>query len=449
MKIRRIVVLALAGLAVMAGSANASPTCTAGAANAAAVTCTLVQTAQPITRTYPGVDASILGIRTGMTVSQVEAIAAQRGLGKPQETKTSLSVNYQGNTAQSQIFISKVAYQNATSGDLTIYFGSPTTGNTVYKIDQSLGFPDISSAPFMDVAASALIKKYGPTSYENYGSYTWQFGKTSLEKCTSGQCPGRTVGQDSSDTAASQIGVVMGIYASLTPKQGYYLPPSPGHKNGQKADHSDIVLVDYQAQSESVNAGAQQLKTAATDYYNKVSEAKSKAEQKLAKNATNVLDVTGAVTGHALVTVCRESGDGLYAKTFASADAVEKSLFISKYLSEAMFQKYPIGPVTYAGKKYNMTVTAFGQPPSTTDANVQLNPVNGKGTLIWWGAVVKGSIIIADSGSSRAVTFDHAVLNPTPNQRNAPSGPVTINGKAFCKGGGEPLPRSSLFLRRH
>jgi hypothetical protein len=396
----------------------------------------LVQTAKPIAPSYPGVNANILGLRIGMTVSQAKAIAAKRFPGsKSQEFKSAVSTDYRGSYVSSQSYVSRVDVRYGPSDLLRLYFTNPATGNVLYGMTLTIFYPDVSKAPLMTAAWAALIKQYGPPSAHNGG--TWQFGEHSLKPCPILGCVDLGVAAPGMYKRALQLGVVLEIDASL----------GPSRTNNTKVGWTSAGMEDYQVKNESVNAADKQLNTLATAYYNKIAAAQSEAEQKLKKNATNVLDVTGAVTGHALVTGCRESyGNGLYAKTFASADAVEKSLFITKYLSEAIIQKYPIGPVTYAGKKYNMTVTAFGQPPSTTDANVQLSPVNGKGTVIGgWGAVVKGSITIADSGSSRAVTFDHAVLNPSPNQRNAPSGPVTINGKAYCKGGGEPLP-PELFV---
>ena len=406
---------------------------------------TLVQTTKPLVPAYPGVDASVSGIRIGMTVAQVEAIATKHDYGKPQVITSSTSVNYKGISAQSQSFISKLVYQNGAGDVLTVFFANPTIGNVAYQIDLAFDYNDVYKAPFMHAQQAYLLKLYGPVTSNGYNSYTWQFGKRSLLTCPAGNCS--FLNNSSSQTADSKSEVVMGIYVSLTPYEGYYMPPSPGHTNGQKVAKLHVSLVDYRLKTESANTGIKELKTAAIQSYNTALEAKTEVEQKLKNNASNVLDVTGAVTGHALVTGCREAyGTGLYAVTFPSADAAAKSLFISEYLSEAMFQKYRLGPVTYVGKKYNLMVNAFGEPPGTTNANVELNTVKGgRAGPSWGNTLVKGSITIDDSGSSRAVTFDHVVLQPTANQRNPPSGPVTINGKAYCKGGGEPLPPLLFF----
>ena len=416
MKSAHIAVIGVLAMAVMTPSANAQNS-----------TYTLVQTAKPIPASYPGVNANILGLRIGMTVSQAETIAAKTFPGsKSQEFKSAVSINYPGGLASSQSYVSRVDLRSGPFDSLRLYFTNPATGNVLYGMTASIDYPDVSKAPLMTALGARLVKEYGPGSE---GSYTWNFGKRSLDKCLLVGCQPVNIGTG----PFYNPGVVLEIYASL----------SPSKMDGAKVGSITMGMQDYQLQTESVNAADKQIKALATAYYDKMVLAKSEAEQKLRNNASNVLDVTGAVTGHALVTTCI---GGLGAETFSSADAAEMRLSISKYLSEAMFQKYGIGPVTYAGKKYNMVVAAFGKPPGTTNADVELNPVKGQGTTGSWGnTLVEGSITIADSGLSRAVTFDHAVLKPVPHQRNPPSGPVTINGKAYCEGPGEPLP-PELFV---
>ncbi len=161
----------------------------------------LVQTANPITRSYPGVSLGILGIQTGMTVAQVEAIAAKNDLGKPLETKIHCVFTYNNITARSQEFIVQVEYGHGTNRHLILYFNSPATGNTVSSMRQVIKFPDDPlKQPLQSALKADLIKQYGPPSAPDvaltggadnfvYYSSTWLFGDKSNLQCHSGFCP--------------------------------------------------------------------------------------------------------------------------------------------------------------------------------------------------------------------------------------------------------------------
>ncbi|TAM79887.1 MAG: hypothetical protein EPN46_03020 [Candidimonas sp.] len=417
MKSTHLAVIGLLAMALMIPTAKAQN-----------LTYTLVQTVKPTPASYPGVNANILGLRIGMTVSQAEEIAAKIFPGsKPQEFKSVVSINYPGGEASSQSYVSRVDVQYGRFDSLRLYFTNPATENVLYGMTASIDYPDVSKAPLMIAVKAGLIKQYGPSS----GLDTWQFGKHSLNKCTLGiGCRIIAIGSG----PVYNPGVVLQIYAML----------GPSRTDHAKLGGVTMGMQDYQVETESVTAAEKQLKAAATSSYSKMVAAKSKAEQKLKENASNVLDVTGAVTGHALVTGCTAGGDGLNATTFSSADDSRlkfDTMSDPKQIRNKLFQKYELGPVTYDGKKYNMSVEAFGKPPGTTNADVELDAVKGQERAISGNTLVKGSITIADSGSSRAVTFDHAVLKLSGIKGMPPSATVTINGKAYCQGGGgQPLP---------
>lgn len=403
---------------------------------------TLVQTATPSIHSYPGVNASVLGIQTGMTVSQVEKIAGKYHFWKPQVMKRSLSVNYRGIDVESKPFIAKIAYQDKNGDVLKVFFANPATGNVVYKVDLIFNYKNVSKAPFMHTQEAYLIKFYGPVTYKSNDSYTWQFGKRSLLKCAVSDCS--RVALWSPYTAASKIGVDMGIYAALTPNEGYYLPPTSGHKNGQKVARLHVALVNYRLINASVAAGTKQLKTAVIDHDNKV----FKANQKLAEKGWNILDVTGAVTGHALVVSCGRAGiggSGVSATTYASADALGAKLFFPKFAAKALLQKYGIGPVAYGGKKYRMVINTFSRYPRAKSANVQLYPFKGHDELYWGGKLVNGSITITGTGRHHSFTFSHAVIKfktTYSGEQTAPiNSTVMIDGEAHCTDGANvPLP---------
>jgi alpha-tubulin suppressor-like RCC1 family protein len=157
----------------------------------------LAQTAKPITRAYPGVDASVLGIRTGMTVSQVEAMAAQRGLGKPDESATEVSVSLDhffalsGEKLQvsSKAYVYRVGFGRTGNSTVEVSFSSPATGNRSDAIALHTSYPPNPNGDPLTVTALAtkLLHKYGPPSFEIHGKDAgggwylwWDFTKQSL-----------------------------------------------------------------------------------------------------------------------------------------------------------------------------------------------------------------------------------------------------------------------------
>ena len=166
-------VIGLVGLAVLNSSANAQQDF---------IRAPLVQTAKPTDLSYPGVNADILGIRPGMTVSQAEAIAAKNFSTKPTESITSLSISYRGLLVRSQPFIGSVVFKNYKTNEvLNLFISSPATGNVVIGIDHQILLSGITNQPLFSAVKASLIKKYGPLSSQllsqYVNSYWWQFGK--------------------------------------------------------------------------------------------------------------------------------------------------------------------------------------------------------------------------------------------------------------------------------
>lgn len=183
MKVTLIASIGLVALIFLAPSANAQQTTT---------TVSFAQTLQPVTRSYPGVSADILGIQTGMTVAQAEAIAAKNYPGKAQESLTSDTYTYKNVAVQSQPFVNQVIYTNKTArtyDSLELGFSSPVTGNTLVKMYRDMNFDQLKG-PLVSTLETALIKKYGPVSaYQDYiqsdEMYTgvWRFKQKSLTIC--------------------------------------------------------------------------------------------------------------------------------------------------------------------------------------------------------------------------------------------------------------------------
>lgn len=278
MKIVWIASIGLAALSLLATAVNAQQKTT---------TVALVQKLQPVPRSYPGVATDILGIRTGMTVSQAEAIAEKNYPAKPKEYKDPDTFEYKGVTVQSEPFVQRVDFISQT-GDtidtLSLLFSTPATGNTLYAMSRLLQFyRGPVSAPLVNALYPSLIKKYGPLSYNpdrdqnTIAPMIWAFTQSSRTICKSTfDCvsifsPVQTtdltdMGQGDWGRLQSQCGV---------PKvQSYVFMVSAGIYANQsdqtKADRMHVSIWDSATCMNDGKEAVKQLTAAAIKFYNSV-----------------------------------------------------------------------------------------------------------------------------------------------------------------------------------
>lgn len=145
---------------------------------------TVEQTAKPFEYAYPGVSLDIRGLKLGMSVQQVEKTIAGYSKNKPAIYTTNMWMQYKTVTVTSQNFLWKLVVQKDGWNSITVYFGSPATGNEVVHIDRVMYFPDPKTAPTIEMLNAALDKKYGPvtkTPISPTKSYRlWDFGPHKL-----------------------------------------------------------------------------------------------------------------------------------------------------------------------------------------------------------------------------------------------------------------------------
>lgn len=194
----------------------------------------LVQKFQPVLRSYPGVRADMLGIRTGMSVIKAEAVAAKSygGKTKPFVSQLSDSLIYgPGNfTIQSRPFVGSVSFTRSRGimlDMLELHFGSPVTGNTLLGMTRNISYSPTRSqkTPSIRLIKSLLVRKYGPPSYQSQtqeGGLTmgWVFGQTKRFACKTDGCVGGhftgvpTVFSSSGDLDKSDLRTPCGVAAS-------------------------------------------------------------------------------------------------------------------------------------------------------------------------------------------------------------------------------------------
>ncbi len=216
MTVIRIASISFVALSILTPSANAQapwPT----------ITASLTQKLQPVSHSYPGVSADILGIRTGMSLSKAEAVAEKSYAGKykPEIEHSSVTLSYSppfgygtgGVNVESRPFISYILFNHATRklfDGLRLYFSSPATGNTLLGVWRRISYdyqdykiePEI---PLVSTVKALLIRKYGPTSYQSKAqdgglTFGWVFGeKTPKPKRFWSLLPGVVTDMDSDD----------------------------------------------------------------------------------------------------------------------------------------------------------------------------------------------------------------------------------------------------------
>lgn len=285
----RIGWIGLAALFVLTPCANAQQ---------ANPTFSFKQTFQPANPSFPGVSPDILGVRTGMTVSQVEAIAEKHYRGKPSEFKAPDTFGYKEVTAQSDPFVQTMHFDTETadtSDVLDLGFTTPVTGDTVYTMTRKIKFYkfDVAKSAQVDPSVSAvkeaLIKKYGPPSYLEVGDVThevqmrWEFTPTKSRVICKGPCDAGVFGVASEQMQLSQLAQDCGYNddnGSPNPIFGIQAEIEANRFDSSKADDLSVSMTDVQACMKDGKEAINQLKTNAIKLYIAVS-AKAPAAPKL------------------------------------------------------------------------------------------------------------------------------------------------------------------------
>jgi len=274
MKIRNAFILLFAGLTPVAVQANPLANCKIGpyngVTNGVSINCKLVQTVKPPTAAYPGVDASLLGIRTGMSVQQVEAIAAKLGLGRPSMTYT----NFSGNVAvgnkvlvtASDNYIERINYQkdaggNAPSLSVVVNFTSPATGNSSYEVEVNKNYPyDQNKDPLeVNTVMADLLHQFGPATHQNnlpvQRWLCWNFTGQSLIKISPQHPNCYTSILNQSPPLLADYFIAAGV--SLNPKN-----PTKVLGVGESIGDNRLPLLDGDAAiKQLINAGKQYAQT--------------------------------------------------------------------------------------------------------------------------------------------------------------------------------------------
>lgn len=266
---------------------------------------------------FPQEFANILGIRTGMTLSKVEAAAENNYKTNPRKFKGYYGYPYKEVIARSPEYVWGLQYLNDkknTSDDISLYFTGPATGNLLWGMGRTLSFnvKAVANLPPISAVQASLFKKYGKPTYKNvqpdmgYYLYRWTYSEKSRFEC-GGNCE---IGPNFYLTSSPQIGkglsaaaisefffnsssldeaqleikcggvtaAVNGVTNSLNVLR-IYASITPDGTDNSKAQGLQISIWNSPLCRSDTISSEKQLKSAAITYYNKIS--KSGAAPKL------------------------------------------------------------------------------------------------------------------------------------------------------------------------
>ncbi len=249
----------------------------------------LEQKIQPVLRSYPGVRADILGIRTGMTVSAADAIADKSydGKSKPWVWRESDSLIYGPGdfSIQSHPFIAGISFTHQAgivSDFLTLHFGSPVTGNTLLGMSRQISYYQDAAGqpktPPVSALEAIMIKKYGPTSYQTTSPdggirLAWVFGPKKRVICKTQDCvSGKFTGVPmsfSSDGMGENQELLTSCGTTARFPNLFRIDAKIDAKKSDKAEVSDVAVSIWDAPTcvNDAKEAKKQLTAAAMQYY--------------------------------------------------------------------------------------------------------------------------------------------------------------------------------------
>jgi hypothetical protein len=152
---------------------------------------TLVKSGDPIIREYAGHPLDVLGMAPGMSAAEAKKRIAQAYETDPAETMGALVMRYRSISMSSQDYLSELK-ASKEQDTMTVYLGTPSTGNVVVGIERKIVYSDPTIAPDAKTLVTQLQSKYGTTSavIENRPllRMQWVFNASAFSKCPSYGC---------------------------------------------------------------------------------------------------------------------------------------------------------------------------------------------------------------------------------------------------------------------
>ncbi|WP_155524488.1 hypothetical protein [Oleisolibacter albus] len=238
------------------------------------------KTTEPVSRTFPGRNVDIVGLSSGMTLQEVTAkLKADMPDASIRTNMLTVGLNYKGATVKFQQYTGGLLVNGGdANGLISLFFGSPASGNQLTSLLRNVDYRDPFKAPTREDVVAALTAKYGKPSGQSQSeklmTLTWLVKDAGDYVCPVD--PGRKVpmcpvtvasNRDSPDVAerAMKAGFKVGISALLYTKA-----------DSNKLTSLVVTIEDYENTVVATNAADTQLKEAVDKQFSNSSSAKPK-----------------------------------------------------------------------------------------------------------------------------------------------------------------------------
>lgn len=138
--------------------------CLIAAHQARAEPVTLKLVAPPAVHHPPGRALDVAGIVPGMSPDEVRAVLAKT-YGDVQAIQENVGFQDQGVDVASQNFVTRMAARR-DNDEVTVWFGTPTTGNAVVEVTRQTNYGNAADAPELTAVRAQLVAKYGPPALD-------------------------------------------------------------------------------------------------------------------------------------------------------------------------------------------------------------------------------------------------------------------------------------------
>ena len=169
----------------------AAASCLATRAGAASLTLTL--TSPPAAYKPGGRAINVLGITPGMTSDAARKVL-EKEYGTVFVNQDNLGLADRGASVATQTFVNRMS-ANKGADQITVWFGTPTTGNGVVEVTRQVSYPSEADAPTLDKVRSDLIADYGKPGTDdrvfNTGEVqllAWSFKGDKPSACLQASC---------------------------------------------------------------------------------------------------------------------------------------------------------------------------------------------------------------------------------------------------------------------
>ncbi len=167
-------------------------TAMAVAPSAQAATVTLTQASPPAVY-HPAHPIDVAGITPGMSADRVAGILAP-SFGPVQTVRENMGLQDQGIDVATQNYPTRMTATKGTD-DISVWFGTPTTGNAVVEATLQTIYNNPAEAPTLEEARAKLIAKYGPPAFDGPVMGTgevrvlaWSYKGDKPASCTDSSC---------------------------------------------------------------------------------------------------------------------------------------------------------------------------------------------------------------------------------------------------------------------